>query len=200
MMDLFSVGTVSAPGVLSLAGISDRFADVTNEIGMAIGGELLRFSEFESTWNSKIGSMLATYTVNRRTTAIKAYAANISTILNADLDNDGNFDADDIDLFNAALASGTTSLLVHNFDFSDLTVDDDDRIALINFYFGTFFGDSDLDGWFDSSDFVIVMQSGEYEDEIVGNSGWEEGDWNGDADFTTGDFQFVFSFGNYNGS
>ncbi|MCA9217525.1 MAG: tandem-95 repeat protein [Planctomycetales bacterium] len=58
-------------------------------------------------------------------------------------------------------------------------------------------GDSNHDGVFNSSDFVLVFQAGEYEDGIEGNSTFEEGDWDGDGDFTTGDFVFAFTAGTY---
>ena len=54
-----------------------------------------------------------------------------------------------------------------------------------------------MDGVFDSSDFVFVLQIGEYEDGIDGNSTFSEGDWNGDGDFDSGDFVFVFQAGTY---
>jgi hypothetical protein len=56
-------------------------------------------------------------------------------------------------------------------------------------------GDSNHDGRFNSSDFVLVFQAGEYEDGIAGNSTFEEGDWNGDGDVTTSDLVFVFQAG-----
>jgi hypothetical protein len=58
-------------------------------------------------------------------------------------------------------------------------------------------GDSNHDGRFDSSDFVVVFQAGEYEDGVPGNSTFEEGDWNGDGDFDSTDFVFVFTLGHY---
>jgi hypothetical protein len=62
---------------------------------------------------------------------------------------------------------------------------------------GPIAGDSNHDGRFDSSDFVVVFQAGEYEDGIPGNSTFEEGDWNGDGDFNTTDFVYVFTLGTY---
>jgi hypothetical protein len=44
---------------------------------------------------------------------------------------------------------------------------------------------------------VVVFQAGEYEDQVPGNSTFEEGDWNGDGDFTTSDFVFVLQAGTY---
>jgi hypothetical protein len=61
----------------------------------------------------------------------------------------------------------------------------------------TWFGDSNLDGEFNSSDLVSVFQAGEYEDEIIGNSTWATGDWNGDTEFTTSDLVVAFQDGGY---
>jgi hypothetical protein len=58
-------------------------------------------------------------------------------------------------------------------------------------------GDADRNGVFNSSDLVAVLAAGEYEDGITGNSTWEEGDWNGDGDFTTADIVLAFEFGAY---
>jgi hypothetical protein len=58
-------------------------------------------------------------------------------------------------------------------------------------------GDVNHDGIFNSSDFVLLFQNGEYEDGIPGNSTFDEGDWNGDGDFTTADFVVAFQAGTY---
>lgn len=58
-------------------------------------------------------------------------------------------------------------------------------------------GDVNHDGVFNSSDFVLLFQNGEYEDGIPGNSTFDEGDWNGDGDFTTADFVVAFQAGTY---
>jgi hypothetical protein len=63
-----------------------------------------------------------------------------------------------------------------------------------NFYVG---GDSNLDGVFDSSDFVTVFQPGQYEDAIALNSTWETGDWDGDREFNSRDLVQVFTEGYY---
>ena len=39
--------------------------------------------------------------------------------------------------------------------------------------------------------------AGEYEDDMDGNSTWEEGDWNGDGDFSSADLVLAFTEGNY---
>ena len=58
-------------------------------------------------------------------------------------------------------------------------------------------GDSNLDGRFDSSDLVQVFQVGEYEDGVLLNSNWSDGDWTGDGEFDTTDLVFAFQAGTY---
>lgn len=58
-------------------------------------------------------------------------------------------------------------------------------------------GDVNGDGVFNSSDLILVLQAGEFEDGINGNSTFAEGDWNGDGDFTTTDFVVAFMIGRY---
>ncbi|MCA9215162.1 MAG: PEP-CTERM sorting domain-containing protein [Planctomycetales bacterium] len=62
---------------------------------------------------------------------------------------------------------------------------------------GTWFGDSNLDGVFNTSDLVTVFQEGQYEDGIDGNSSWTTGDWNGDGEFDTGDLVLAFQDGGF---
>ena len=50
---------------------------------------------------------------------------------------------------------------------------------------------------FDSSDLVQVFQRAEYEDQLQGNSTWEDGDWDGDGDFTSSDLVLAFQSGGY---
>ena len=58
-------------------------------------------------------------------------------------------------------------------------------------------GDVNGDGLFDSADLVAVQLQGEFEDEVEGNSTFEDGDWNGDHDFTSTDFVTAFQGGGY---
>ncbi|MCA9198861.1 MAG: DUF2202 domain-containing protein [Planctomycetales bacterium] len=58
-------------------------------------------------------------------------------------------------------------------------------------------GDVNNDGRFDSADLVQVMQVGEYEDGIVGNSTFAEGDWNLDGDFDSADLVLAMQVGHY---
>jgi hypothetical protein len=42
------------------------------------------------------------------------------------------------------------------------------------------------------------IQAGEYEDTIVSNSSYEDGDWNGDGEFDSADSVLAFQAGHYN--
>ena len=61
----------------------------------------------------------------------------------------------------------------------------------------TYFGDSNLDGEFNSTDFVTVFTEGKYEDGVAANAGWASGDWNGDKEFDSSDFVAAFVAGGY---
>ncbi len=58
-------------------------------------------------------------------------------------------------------------------------------------------GDANRDAVFDSSDLVQVLQAGEYEDGIAGNSMFEEGDWDGNGEFDSDDLVYAFQRGMY---
>ena len=77
----------------------------------------------------------------------------------------------------------------------DGSIDHDDRVKWVYDLKNTYFGDANLDGQFDSGDFVDVFVAGKYETEE--EALWNEGDWTGDMVFDTGDFVFVFAEGGY---
>ena len=58
-------------------------------------------------------------------------------------------------------------------------------------------GDSNNDGFFNSSDLVRVFQAGEYEVGINGDSTFDSGDWNGDGNFTSADLVVAFQAGTF---
>ena len=78
-----------------------------------------------------------------------------------------------------------------------MVVDLEDRDTMVHEIIGTYYGDANLDGAFNSSDLVSVFRSGGYEDEIPGNSTWESGDWNGDGEFNSTDLVLAFRDGGY---
>ena len=115
--------------------------------------------------------------------------------LPGDFNSNQDLDADDIELLSAEVRAGTNSA---GFELSgDQLVDGADRSVWIKDLKNTYFGDSNLDGEFNSTDFVVVFSAGEYEDADPGNSTWAEGDWNGDGDFNSSDFVTAFSDGGY---
>ena len=68
---------------------------------------------------------------------------------------------------------------------------------LIEGVLNTWYGDSNLDGEFNTTDLIDAFQIGEYEDSEDGNSGWSDGDWDGDADFTPDDLIESLASGGY---
>jgi hypothetical protein len=118
--------------------------------------------------------------------------------LNGDFNGDGVLDAQDIDLLSAEVRAGTNG---GNFDLnSDGVVTDADRGIWIEDIKKVWRGDADLNGLFNSSDFVQVFQRGQYEDAVAGNSGWGEGDWTGDGDFNSSDLVAAFQEGGFEGA
>lgn len=106
-----------------------------------------------------------------------------------DVSGDGIVDDRDIDQLCIAISFGGNP----NFDLnSDGEVNSADLDYLIGPVLGTVIGDSNLDGIFNSGDFVTVFRAGEYEDRIPRNSGWAEGDWNCDGDFGSSDLVTAF--------
>ena len=99
--------------------------------------------------------------------------------------------AEDIDRLTAAIRAHDVS--------QDLTgdgaIDLADLTFLVKSRLHTFFGDADLNGEFNSADFVQVFAAGKYETPAA--AGWGEGDWNGDGLFSSADFVIAFSDGGY---
>ena len=115
--------------------------------------------------------------------------------LPGDFDNSGTLDSIDIDLLSEQVEAGTNDA---SFDLNDdAVVNQDDRDVWVEVLRGTYFGDSNFDGEFNSSDFVAVFGAGEYEDTTVGNSTWATGDWNGDKEFDSSDFVKAFQGAGY---
>lgn len=72
-----------------------------------------------------------------------------------------------------------------------------ERADYVHNVLGTWVGDSNLDGEFNSTDLVELFTMGEYEDGVVGNSTWVTGDWTGDGEFDSSDFVAAFTDGGY---
>jgi hypothetical protein len=110
-----------------------------------------------------------------------------------DVNMDGVANVGDIDFVCASLDDPATAIDLNG----DGQGNADDYVFLIEALLGSVIGDANLDGTFNSSDFVLVFQASEYEDRVPSNSTWAEGDWNCDRDFTTFDLVLAFQKGAY---
>lgn len=117
-------------------------------------------------------------------------------LIQGDFDRNGLLEAVDMDLLSAEVVTGNNT---PSFDLTgDGEVNQQDRFHWIDVLKNSYMGDSNLDGEFSSGDLVVVFTAGEYEDGVVGNSGWATGDWNGDTEFDSSDIVAAFTAGGYN--
>ncbi|MCA9213060.1 MAG: tandem-95 repeat protein [Planctomycetales bacterium] len=128
-----------------------------------------------------------------------AEATVIIEVLPADVEGDFNADGqvgvEDIDILCSAVQHGDTD---SRFDIDGSgSINGVDFDYLIEAVIGTSIGDSNLDGQFDSGDLVLVFKANEYDDGVIRNSTWAEGDWDCTGDFDSGDLVNAFAFGTY---
>ena len=115
------------------------------------------------------------------------------TRVDGDISYDNELDVHDLNILVHNLALGSTN--------DRLDLNDDETIDLRDVHFWvsdlkkTWIGDANLDGEFNSGDFVQVFQAGKYESDEL--SIWSEGDWNADERFDSGDFVVAFQDGGY---
>ena len=115
--------------------------------------------------------------------------------LTGDFDRDNQLTAADIDALAEAIRFGSSDVA---FDVNrDGVVDFQDKEHWVIELANSFFGDSNLDGQFDSRDLIFIFQSNEYRDALIGNSTWSSGDWDGDTEFDTSDLLLAFQQGGY---
>ena len=80
----------------------------------------------------------------------------------------------------------------------DDVIDNDDVRYWVKDLKGTYHGDANLDGEFNSSDLVMVLfKQDNSKMASEDNSGWASGDWNADGDFTTSDLVLAFVDGGF---
>ena len=113
----------------------------------------------------------------------------------ADFDSDGTLTVVDIDQLATGIGSADFDSR-YDLDFNN-RLNEADLEEFVHEYANTYFGDANLDGQFDSVDFVQVFQFAEYEDGVPGNSTWQSGDWNLDGEFDSRDFVVAFQDGGY---
>ena len=121
------------------------------------------------------------------------YALGIDNSVPGDFNGDGILDLADINQLVAASSSLENDSA---FDLdSDGAVNSDDIIVWVKDLKNTWLGDANLDGEFNSADFVTVFSAGKFEKNTPAD--WTEGDWNGDGVFGSGDFVAAFADGGY---
>ena len=114
--------------------------------------------------------------------------------LPGDFDENNVLDAADLDLQAAAMVAGGP---LSPYDLNgDSAVNFNDRLVWLHDLKKTWVGDSDLNGLFNSADFVLAFQAGKYEVPAA-TATWVQGDWNGDQLFTSADFVAAFADGGY---
>ena len=110
-----------------------------------------------------------------------------------DFNSDRMVDVEDIDLLGYEIRRGRYR---PQFDLND-----DDKVDLtdhglwVHELKKTYIGDADLNGEFNSNDFVQVFQAGKYETALA--AGWAEGDWDTSRTFNSSDFVVAFQDGGY---
>ena len=110
-----------------------------------------------------------------------------------DVNGDGTFDVLDIDALTEGLVTAQND---PRFDVNgDGVANAADHRHLVVGKFGTWFGDANLDGEFNSSDFVGVFQAGKFETGEPAT--WSQGDWNADGVFSSSDFVVAFQDGGF---
>ena len=177
-------------------GPTDVFAVVEAD---RVSGQLDNVANGERLLIDGVGSFLVSYgsesAFGANGIVLSNFDALIASLL-GDFNDNRILDAADIDLLSASVGSSDAT-----FDLtSDGFVDSADRQFWVEDLSNTCFGDTNLDGEFNSRDFIEVFAKGEYEDDVLGNSGWADGDWNGNGDFESGDLILAFQSGGYQGS
>ncbi|MCA9212210.1 MAG: hypothetical protein KDB27_04020 [Planctomycetales bacterium] len=162
-------------------------------------GDLEAYSVLFSEWENGIADVTMRLAFTNRSDLLLDYTGLFGLSIDPDYIQDGIVNNLDIDAFNAAVNDQSATVAEHDID-GDGDVDQDDLAELVFLYVGTFFGDANVDGVFNSTDLVVVSIANEYEDGENDNSTWAEGDWNGDLDYTSADWVLAMLYGGYDPS
>lgn len=108
-----------------------------------------------------------------------------------DYNGSGDLDAGDLDVLAGWINDGDLSGDANG----DSVVDADDRTYWVHELQGSYIGDSDFNGEFNSGDLVTVFAAGLYE---TGNAAtYGTGDWDGSGQFDSGDLVVAFADGGF---
>ncbi len=117
----------------------------------------------------------------------REFGATLNAVSSGDFDGDGGVTGMDIDMLAAAIRSQNQDV---QFDIDGSGfVDKGDMDVMVTEVAGTFYGDADLNGVVDNSDFRVWQ-----ENVFTGETGWGTGDFNGDGVTDVLDFNVWNSF------
>ena len=108
-----------------------------------------------------------------------------------DFDGNGELDAADLDLLSQGQKDNDLAFDLNGDGATNLA----DRDFWVSVLANSWMGDSNLDGEFNSSDFVAVFTAGLFETGAAAL--WAQGDWNGDMLFDSSDFVAAFTAGGF---
>lgn len=110
-----------------------------------------------------------------------------------DFNGNDTLDVEDINLLTQETASMNGN---PSFDLNgDNQVDSGDVSFWIKDLRNSWIGDANVDGEFNSGDFVQVFQAGKFE--VDADATWSDGDWTGDGRFNSSDFVAAFQDGGF---
>ncbi|MCA9217475.1 MAG: hypothetical protein KDB27_30615 [Planctomycetales bacterium] len=112
-----------------------------------------------------------------------------------DFDGNGTLDIGDLDLLVAAVRDNSGDATFDVNGDGTLTAADVQVFVESPDKLNTYVGDANLDGEFNSGDFVTVFTAGLYETGQPAT--WSSGDWNADGKFDSGDFVAAFASSGY---
>ncbi|MCA9149342.1 MAG: hypothetical protein KDA92_08595, partial [Planctomycetales bacterium] len=165
--------------------------DVHSGDGLPISTPGLKVSEIRAVTLAPNGDMIIT----EHDGGYIRVVDNVNPWVMGDVNLNHELDVDDLEQLIEAAASGDNPQTL-DFTFDGL-VNSDDVTVWVEEIKRTYLGDANVDGEFNSVDFVQVFQFGQYEDSVAGNSTWRSGDWNGDGDFNSSDLVVAFQSGGY---
>ncbi|MCA9169844.1 MAG: dockerin type I repeat-containing protein [Planctomycetales bacterium] len=197
--DVFAAGGLSPYGTMAQGGNAQEW----NETELDLVNDTLdtnwivRGGSWNGDCNFADNRVLSSFANQTSTAGFRVGKVTPAPFVRGDFDRDGVLGIADLEFLIAHAVIGSNSVrFAHDLDGNHMIESDDVKIWLHEL-FGTWLGDANLDGEFNSSDLSLVLQAGEYEDELVNNSSWASGDWNGDGEFTTSDLILAFEDGGY---
>lgn len=182
----------------TIEGVGDDFDFGENDPGdWSIGGDGLNATAPHTDASRRLRGELADFAIfNGELTEAEIAEIMRSGVPSSgpgDFNSDGVFDVNDINALSAAVVNGANET---RFDVNgDSRVDAGDIQVWVKEIANSWIGDANLDGEFNSSDFVVVFSAGKFEQDI--DATWNEGDWNGSGRFDSGDFVVAFTDGGF---